>query len=103
MKKIVLTLPGFILIFTLQAQVRIKPLAQTGYDKRISDYISGMRVVDTHEHLEDQAAWIKPGKLDFMLLLQHYAYDDIRSAGMPKQTFNKLLTDSLTVMENGIF
>ena len=99
MKKPTFSILIFSLFFTLQAQVRIKPLAQTGYEKRISAYISGMRVVDTHEHLEDQAAWIKPGKLDFMLLLQHYAYDDIRSAGMPKQTFNKLLTDSLTVME----
>ena len=74
-------------------------MAQPGYEKLISDFISNMRVVDTHEHLEDQAAWTKPGKLDFMLLLQHYAYDDIRSAGMPKPTFNKLLTDSLTVIE----
>jgi len=83
----------------IQAQVRIKPIPKPGYELRISNYISDMKVVDTHEHLEDQADWIKPGKLDFMLLLQHYAYDDIRSAGMPKQTFNKLLTDSLTVME----
>jgi hypothetical protein len=34
-----------------------------------------------------------------MLLLQHYSYDDIRSAGMPKSTFGTLQTDSLTVMQ----
>jgi len=88
-----------VLYFNIQAQVQIKPLAQPGYESRIANFISNMKVVDTHEHLEDQAGWIKPGKLDFMLLLQHYVYDDIRSAGMPKQTFNKLLTDSLSVME----
>ena len=83
----------------LYGQVQVKPFPKPGYEQRIGNFILNMKVVDTHEHLEDQADWIKPGKLDFMLLLQHYAYDDIRSAGMPKQTFNKLLTDSLSVME----
>ena len=90
---------SFAFTIGLHAQVQIKPLPQPGYEKRISDFISTMKVVDTHEHLETQSGWMKPGKLDFMLLLQHYTYDDIRSAGMPKQVFGKLLTDSLTVME----
>ena len=99
MKKTSLTVLSVLLLFTLHAQVRIKPLPQPGYEQRISNFITNMRVVDTHEHLEGQAGWMKPGKLDFMLLLQHYAYDDIRSAGMPKQVFGKLQTDSLSVME----
>ena len=99
MKRTIVSLLAASLYFGTHAQVQIKPLPQSGYEQRIKTYISNMRVVDTHEHLEDQSAWISPGKLDFMLLLQHYAYDDIRSAGMPKQTFNKLLTDSLTIME----
>ena len=99
MRNTVLFLIGISLFTELQAQVRIKPLPQPGYEQRITTYVSEMKVVDTHEHLEGQTSWMKDGKLDFMLLLQHYAYDDIRSAGMPKETFNKLLTDSLSVPE----
>ena len=99
MKKTTLTGLAFVLLFSLQAQVRIKPLPQPGYEQRISNFITNMKVVDTHEHLEGQQGYSKAGKLDFMLLLQHYSYDDIRSAGMPKQVFGKLQTDSLTVME----
>ena len=99
MKKTTLTGLAFVLLFSLQAQVRIKPLPQPGYEQRISNFVTKMRVVDTHEHLEGQKGYMKSGKLDFMLLLQHYSYDDIRSAGMPKQLFGKLQTDSFTVME----
>jgi len=99
MKKTTLTVFLFALLITLKGQVQIRPLPQRGYEQRISEFINTMRVVDTHEHLEAQSGWMRSGKLDFMLLLQHYTYDDIRSAGMSKQVFNKLLTDSLTVME----
>ncbi len=99
MKTTILLFLSMAFTIGLQAQVQIKPLPRPGYEKRISDFISNMKVVDTHEHLEIQSGWMKPGKLDFMLLLQHYTYDDIRSAGMPKQMFGKLQTDSLTVIE----
>jgi hypothetical protein len=99
MKRTALTTSAIALLLTLQAQVQIRPLPQRGFEQRIANFIANVRVVDTHEHLEGQSGWMKNGKLDFMLLLQHYTYDDIRSAGMPKQAFNKLLTDSFTVME----
>jgi hypothetical protein len=100
MKKPILFIVLFVAFgLSLKAQVQVKAAPAAGFEQRIKSYVDKMKVVDTHEHLEDQAGWIRPGKLDFMLLLQHYAYDDIRSAGMPKQTFNTLLTDSLTVME----
>jgi hypothetical protein len=99
MKKSALTTLAIALLFSLQAQVQIRPLPQRGFEQRIKNFIGNVRVVDTHEHLETQAGWMKNGKLDFMLLLQHYSYDDIRSAGMPKSTFGTLQTDSLTVME----
>jgi hypothetical protein len=99
MKRTTLTLLAIFLLFSVRAQVQIRPFPKRGYEQRITNYIDRMKVVDTHEHLETQSGWMKSGKLDFMLLLQHYTYDDIRSAGMPKSTFGKLLTDSLTVME----
>ena len=99
MKKSALTTLAIALLFSLQAQVQIRPLPKHGYEQRIKNFVDNVRVVDTHEHLEAQAGWMKSGKLDFMLLLQHYSYDDIRSAGMPKSTFGTLLTDSLTVMQ----
>ncbi len=99
MKKTTLTTLAIALLISLQAQVQIRPLPQRGYEQRIKNFVDNVRVVDTHEHLEAQAGWMKNGKLDFMLLLQHYSYDDIRSAGMPKSTFGTLLTDSLTVMQ----
>lgn len=99
MRKIVLILIAIFILVDVKAQVQIRPLPQKGFEQRIRDFISNVRVVDTHEHLEGQAGYMKSGRLDFMLLLQHYTYDDIRSAGMSKQLFGKLQTDSLTVME----
>jgi len=81
------------------SQVQVKPLPKAGYDQRIRDFVNHMKVVDTHEHLGSPAGYQKPGKLDFMLLLFHYADDDIKSAGMSKPAFERLLTDSMTVME----
>jgi uncharacterized protein len=84
---------------SVKAQVQIRPLPVKGYEKRITTYINSIRVVDTHEHLANPSGYKNSGMLDFMLLLHHYADDDIKSAGMSKQSFEKLLTDSLTVME----
>jgi uncharacterized protein len=56
-------------------------------------------VVDTHEHLLSPARLKQRTTLDFMLLLQHYSADDIKSAGLPAKLFAQLLKDSLTVKE----
>ena len=99
MKKPAFIFLYIILFFNIQAQVQVKPFAKPGYELRISNYISDMKVVDTHEHLSNPASYMKSGRLDFMLLLQHYAAEDIRSSGMSKHAFARLLTDSLTVPE----
>ncbi|NOR74298.1 MAG: hypothetical protein GQ525_03980, partial [Draconibacterium sp.] len=99
MKKIQFTLSLVIASILLQAQVTIKPSPQTGYEQRIRNYIGTMKVVDTHEHLMNPAGIPNSGMFDFMLLFHHYADDDIKSSGMSKPTFNKLLTDSLTVLQ----
>jgi len=99
MKKSALLTLGLFLLLTVQAQVQVRPLPEPGYDLRIRDFVNNMKIVDTHEHLGNPAGFKNSGKLDFMMLLFHYADDDIKSAGMSKQGFQKLLTDSLTVME----
>ena len=99
MKRTTLTLLAIFLLFSVRAQVQIRPFPKRGYEQRITNYIDQMKVVDTHEHLGGPSGYMKSGRLDFMLLLQHYAADDIKSAGMSKPAFAKLLTDSLTVME----
>lgn len=82
-----------------RAQVQIRPLPSSGYENRIKDFIDNMTVVDTHEHLMSPLKLKQKTSLDFMLLLQHYSADDIKSAGMSAQTFAMLLKDSLAIKE----
>ncbi len=81
------------------AQVQIRPLPSDGYEKRIADFIDSMTVIDTHEHLLSPAKLKQRTSLDFMLLLHHYAVNDIRSAGMPDMDTNILFKDSLSAIE----
>lgn len=96
MKRIILSSIAMAFSFSVVAQVQVRSLPTPGYEKRISDYINNIRVVDTHEHLENPAGFKNNDRLDFMLLLDGL---DLISAGMSKPAFEKLLTDSLTVME----
>lgn len=80
-------------------QVLIHPEPMEGFEQRIRRHVDTLWVVDTHEHLSNPAGLRGNAKADFMLLLQQYADDDIKSAGMSKPVFAGLLTDSLTVPE----
>ena len=97
MKTYILPVIVMFLSTTAAAQVRIKPLPRVGFEKRITDFIDSMKVVDTHEHLLSPEELKKRTALDFMVLLQHYSADDLRSAGLSNKTFKQLLKDSLTV------
>lgn len=99
MKKTTFFLLAISFLFSAKAQVQVRPLPKAGYEVRIRNFINNMKVVDTHEHLSSPERYKKSGQLDFMMLLFHYADDDIKSAGMSKQGFKKLLTDSLTIIE----
>lgn len=81
------------------AQVRVRDLPLPGYEQRIRDFVDSLKIVDTHEHLFNPLFISKSTLIDFMLLLQHFSYDDFVSAGLPKTTFNMLVGDSLTVPE----
>ncbi len=80
------------------AQVRVKTLPSPGFESRIREFIDTLPVVDTHEHLLSPEKLRQKTTLDFILLLQHYSADDIRSAGMSGKTFSMLMKDSLTVI-----
>lgn len=99
MKKTTLLILGLFFLASAKAQVQVRPLPKPGFDQRISDFIQKIKVVDTHEHLANPTGYQRNQKLDFMLLLHHYADDDIKSAGISKPAFEKLLTDSMTVIE----
>lgn len=99
MKKLELSIFLIAISIVLQAQVTIKPVPQSGFEQRIRNHIDKMKVVDTHEHLMNPEGIPNSGMFDFMLLFHHYADDDIKSSGMSKPEFNRLLTDSLTVKE----
>ena len=91
-------------ISSTSAQVQVRTLPKAGYDQRIRTAINQLKVVDSHEHLQDLAnmtSWrFKGSKLDFMFLFSIYACDDIISSGLQHAVFsNKLMTDSLTVKE----
>lgn len=98
-KKICLTGILSLAVTCILAQVSIYPEPEKGFEERISNYVSELHVVDTHEHMllpENLAEWTS---LDFMLLFSFYSSDDIKSAGMEPETYNLLLTDSLPVAE----
>ncbi len=80
--------------FIVSAQVQIKPLASSGFEKRIKTFIDNLPVVDTHGHLVNPEILKTRYSMDFMFLLQHHSAYDIISSGLTKQTFDILLKDS---------
>jgi uncharacterized protein len=99
MKKILILMIVIVLLPAAKAQIQIRSLPKAGYEQRIKESINNLTIVDTHEHLWDPKTIKNSKMLDFVLLFHHYANDDIKSAGMSNQAFQKLLTDSLTVIQ----
>lgn len=85
--------------FQVQAQVRIKPLPEPGYEQRIRDFVDRMKVVDTHEHLPNPAEI--PKRADFTRLFRTYAHWDLASARMQGAGSSPMtqLKDSMTPTE----
>lgn len=99
MKRLFLILIFFSPLIQTYAQIQLRPLPEPGFEQRITEYVNALEIVDTHEHLMPQDAVKKSDMLDFMLLLHHYADDDIKSAGMGKVQFAELLTNKYTIKE----
>ncbi|MBV6642567.1 MAG: amidohydrolase family protein [Cyclobacteriaceae bacterium] len=74
-------------------------MPEEGFQLRIKKIVDSIELVDTHEHLMAEQSAGTHTPIDFMLLLAHYADDDIKSAGMSKPQFAELLSDKYAVTE----
>lgn len=84
---------------SIYAQILLRPMPEEGYQLRIKKFVDSIELVDTHEHLMAEQSAGTHTPIDFMLLLAHYADDDIKSAGMSKPQFAELLSDKYAVTE----
>jgi hypothetical protein len=69
-----------------------------GYEKRIRSYIDSLRIIDTHEHFFPPEIINGSNFNDFMLLFQQNGFDDLRLAGLPKSSFDKLYNEPLPAL-----
>ena len=60
-----------------------------GAQQKVLDYIDSMTIVDTHEHLSDEADRLKQ-EVDFSTMFSHYCTSDFISAGMSKDDHARL-------------
>lgn len=95
MKKLILYI--FLICFCITSNAQsYNPLNRSEETTiRIKEYIDTLRIIDTHEHLLNPDFLRKTNILDFFLLMNHYYYDDLISAGMPEELFNKLYNGNM--------
>ncbi len=60
--------------------------------KGLREYLEGIRIVDTHEHLDTEEEFIRE-PADFGRLFLHYANCDLISAGCPPEDIERLQND----------
>lgn len=64
------------------AQSPIRRLPEKGFEKRISDAVNAIRLIDTHEHImSEKEALASPA--DFSCLFTNYQLEDLISSGVP--------------------
>jgi hypothetical protein len=67
--------------------------------EHILECVTGLPIIDTHEHLPGSERKRDPSGDFFTEYLSHYFNRDLISAGMPKEDMTKVLDASLPVME----
>lgn len=65
-------------------------------ERRMSQYIDSLRVIDTHEHLFTPEIVQGSNFSDHMMLFQQNGYDDLVSASMPHELFDSLYNEPLS-------
>ncbi len=64
------------------SQVIARPLPKKGFEKRITDAVNSIRLIDTHEHLMSEKEALT-GVADFSTLFINYQLEDLISSGAP--------------------
>ena len=73
--------------------------------KKIFQKVSQTPLIDTHEHLLEEAERLQGSKHPFVrcddwsLLFSHYTENDLLTAGMPQEAFNKFFSDKTDPIE----
>ncbi len=78
------------------AQIQTTGLPKEGFEKRITDYVNNIWIIDTHEHLIlEEERLQKAETIDFSYLFSsYYSKGDMISAGIPgitRRGFKKTL------------
>lgn len=88
-KSLIILCMAWGVICTSSAQTQTTDLPEAGFELRIEDYVNGILLIDTHEHLITEEERIqKADQLDFTYLFSHYANEDLISASNMKGIMN---------------
>ncbi len=72
----------------LLCQIQTVKLPKPDFEKRITDAVNNIRIINTHEHIRPEKEMLEQKKeksFDFTYLFQIYISDDLRSAGYNTQ------------------
>ncbi|NQT27745.1 amidohydrolase family protein [candidate division KSB1 bacterium] len=83
----------------LFAQIQVRELPEPGFEERIREYVNDLWIVDTHEHLAKEEGMLERSDLDFTLLWNHYAKDDLISSGMGSAVYSMVKNPEISVAD----
>jgi len=87
-------------VHTSSAQIQTTDLPVPGFEERIENYVNGILIIDTHEHLITEEERIqKADQLDFTYLFSHYANEDLVSASNMKGIMNIVFSTDFPLEE----
>ncbi|MEI6143474.1 MAG: amidohydrolase family protein [Mariniphaga sp.] len=66
----------------VSSQIVARPFSKLGFEKRITDAVNAIRLIDTHEHLMSEKEALA-GVADFSTLFINYQLEDLISSGAP--------------------
>ena len=71
---------------------------QTDVERDLLDFMSNMRIIDSHEHLPPEADRVGQPR-DFSHLYSHYCISDLKAAGMPNREMGRFFGTEASVEE----
>ncbi len=93
---------GIILITATicRSQIALVEPATAGFEKRISDAVQSIRIIDTHEHLLSEKERVdKKADVDFTLLFSHYTKEDLISAANEKSLIEVVFNNRFPIQD----